>query len=68
MAKVKLRCIMGCPGLKSSYREKRLLPFLPFNKIDNLLSSYRHLTFHSKFCAINISRKVPIAFLFEKKK
>ena len=22
MAKVKLRCIVGCPGLKSSYREK----------------------------------------------
>ena len=26
MARVKLRCIMGCPGLKSSYREKVLLP------------------------------------------
>ena len=25
MARVKLRCIMGCPGLKSSYREKGLL-------------------------------------------
>ena len=24
MARVKLRCIMGCPGLKSSYREKGL--------------------------------------------
>ena len=23
MARVKLRCIMGCSGLKSSYREKR---------------------------------------------
>ena len=22
MVRVKLRCIMGCPGLKSSYREK----------------------------------------------
>ena len=25
MARVKLRCIMGCPGLKSSYSEKGLL-------------------------------------------
>ena len=25
MARVKLRCVMGCPGLKSSYREKSLL-------------------------------------------
>ena len=25
MAKVKLRCIMGCPELKSSYREKGLV-------------------------------------------
>ena len=25
MARVKLRCIMGCPGLKSSYQEKGLL-------------------------------------------
>ena len=25
MARIKLRCIMGCPGLKSSYREKDLL-------------------------------------------
>ena len=25
MARVKLRCIMGCPGLKSSYWEKGLL-------------------------------------------
>ena len=25
MARVKLRCVMGCPGLKSSYREKGLL-------------------------------------------
>ena len=24
MARVKLRCIMGCPGLKSSYQEKGL--------------------------------------------
>ena len=24
MARVKLRCIRGCPGLKSSYREKGL--------------------------------------------
>ena len=24
MASVKLRCIMGCPGLKTSYREKGL--------------------------------------------
>ena len=22
MARVKLRCVVGCPGLKSSYREK----------------------------------------------
>ena len=27
MARVKLRCIMGCLGLKSSYREKGLLLF-----------------------------------------
>ena len=27
MARVKLGCIMGCPGLKSSYREKRLYIF-----------------------------------------
>ena len=25
MARVKLRCIIGCPGLKNSYREKGLL-------------------------------------------
>ena len=25
MARVKLRCIMECPGLKSSYQEKGLL-------------------------------------------
>ena len=25
MARVKSRCIMGCPGLKSSYHEKGLL-------------------------------------------
>ena len=25
MARVKLRCIIGCPGLKSSYQEKILL-------------------------------------------
>ena len=25
MASVKLRCIMGCPGLKTSYREKGLI-------------------------------------------
>ena len=25
MARVKLRCILGCPGLKSSYRKKGLL-------------------------------------------
>ena len=25
MARVKLRCIMGCPGFKKSYREKGLL-------------------------------------------
>ena len=25
MTRVKLRCIMGCPGLKNSYREKGLL-------------------------------------------
>ena len=28
MAWVKLRCIMGCPGLKSSYREKGLFQFI----------------------------------------
>ena len=28
MARVKLRCIMGCPGLKSSYQEKRLFEFM----------------------------------------
>ena len=25
MARVKLRCFMGCPGLKNSYQEKDLL-------------------------------------------
>ena len=25
MARVKLRCIMGCPGIKRSYQEKGLL-------------------------------------------
>ena len=25
MTRVKLRCIIGCPGLKSSYREKGIL-------------------------------------------
>ena len=29
MTRVKLRCIMGCPGLKSSYQEKGLLKSLP---------------------------------------
>ena len=28
MARVKLRYIMGCPGLKSSYQEKSLLVHL----------------------------------------
>ena len=27
--RVKLRCIMRCPGLKNSYREKDLLSILP---------------------------------------
>ena len=27
MASIKLRCIMKCPGLKSSYREKGLLEY-----------------------------------------
>ena len=29
MARVKLRCIMGCPGLRSSYREKGLFQYQP---------------------------------------
>ena len=36
MARAKLRCIMGCPGLKSSYREKGLLAALIRAKIINL--------------------------------
>ena len=28
MARVKLRCIMGCPGLKSSYQEKGILSII----------------------------------------
>ena len=28
MARIKLRCIMGCPGLKSSYQEKDPLCFI----------------------------------------
>ena len=28
-SRVKLRCIMGCPGLKSSYRGKGLLSIFP---------------------------------------
>ena len=27
MTRVKIRCIMGCPGLRNSYREKGLLQF-----------------------------------------
>ena len=34
MARVKLRCIMGCPGLKSSYREKGLLGKHEISKTD----------------------------------
>ena len=33
MARVKLRCIFGCLGLKSSYQEKGLLTQNPFNTI-----------------------------------
>ena len=36
MARAKLRCITGCPGLKSSYREKSLLAALIRAKIVNL--------------------------------
>ena len=36
MARVKPRCIMGCPGLKSSYREKVLLP----DQNNNLIKKY----------------------------
>ena len=35
MASVKLRCIMGCPGLKSSYQEKGLLNEKSSNGIAN---------------------------------
>ena len=31
MVRVKLRCIVGCPGLKSSYQEKGLLMILLHN-------------------------------------
>ena len=38
---VKLRCIMGCPGLKRNYREKGLLgTFKKFNKITLLFNFY----------------------------
>ena len=36
MARVKLRYIMGCPKLNSSYREKGLLP-----SVNNKLSSVK---------------------------
>ena len=40
MARVKLRCIMGCSGLKSSYQEKGLLYYYPFViKLDRCVES-----------------------------
>ena len=33
MARVKLKCIMGCPGLKSSCQEKGLLSKISVNKL-----------------------------------
>ena len=33
MARVKLRCIIGCPGLKSSYREKGLFHKILYSSI-----------------------------------
>ena len=41
MAVVKLRCIMGCPGLKNSYWEKGLL--IDINKGSNFQKSFEHL-------------------------
>ena len=37
MARVKLRCIMGCPGLKSNYREKGLLQNNTVNEAMSIL-------------------------------
>ena len=37
MARVKLRCIMGCPGLKSNYREKGLLQNSTINEAMSIL-------------------------------
>ena len=35
MARVKLSCTIGCPGLKSSYREKGLLLYFYFNNFQS---------------------------------
>ena len=46
MARVKLRCIMGYPGLKSSYRQKGLL------KISEILGHHNQIwprNLHLKF-------------------
>ena len=39
MTRVKLRCIMGCPGLKNSYQEKGLL-VLPTSSVNKDQCSY----------------------------
>ena len=36
MVRVKLRCIMGCPGLKGNYREKGLLEIISEKKLFNI--------------------------------
>ena len=48
MARTKLRCIVGCPGLKSSYREKGLFPLYLDGKIQNLISRKSFLPFQKQ--------------------
>ena len=57
MTRVILRCIMGCPGLKSSYREKGLLQYLMFSsmKIEEYMESELSGIFRVKLIAKNVS-------------
>ena len=53
MARVKLRCIMGCPGLERSYREKGLLSMIVSNDFPFVLGlkslfSMLHSFFYKK--------------------
>ena len=53
MARVKLRCIMGCPELKSSYREKGLFDCHLLVEIyfmnGRMLHSFTIYTFYRKY-------------------